>query len=59
MTHPALVPGNVAVITGGASGIGLGVASLLAERGLRVVNTRVVLSPEVGPATRRRAPKVR
>jgi len=37
MTHPALVPGNVAVITGGASGIGLGVASLLAERGLRVV----------------------
>ena len=37
MSHPALVPGNVAVVTGAASGIGLGVARLLAERGLRVV----------------------
>ena len=37
MSHPALVPGNVAVVTGAASGIGLGVARRLAERGLRVV----------------------
>lgn len=37
MPHPALVPGAVAVITGGASGIGLATAKKLAARGLRVV----------------------
>ena len=31
MPHPAMSPGNVAVITGGASGIGLAAATLLAE----------------------------
>ena len=30
-------PGNVAVITGGAGGIGLAVAEQLIERGMRVV----------------------
>lgn len=34
--HPAISPGNVAVITGGAGGIGLAVAQKLASHGLRV-----------------------
>jgi NAD(P)-dependent dehydrogenase (short-subunit alcohol dehydrogenase family) len=34
--HPALQPGNVAVVTGGASGIGLAAAQRLAGLGLRV-----------------------
>jgi NAD(P)-dependent dehydrogenase (short-subunit alcohol dehydrogenase family) len=34
--HPALKPGNTAVITGAASGIGLAVARRFAEMGLRV-----------------------
>lgn len=37
MTHPALTPGFVAVVTGGASGIGLAAARRLAGLGLRVV----------------------
>jgi NAD(P)-dependent dehydrogenase (short-subunit alcohol dehydrogenase family) len=36
MPHPALVPDNVAVITGGASGIGLAAAMRFARLGLRV-----------------------
>jgi NAD(P)-dependent dehydrogenase (short-subunit alcohol dehydrogenase family) len=36
MTHPVLCPGNVAVITGGASGIGLATALHCAELGMRV-----------------------
>ncbi|MDO9708455.1 SDR family NAD(P)-dependent oxidoreductase [Paracraurococcus lichenis] len=36
MTHPALAPDSVAVITGGASGIGLAAATRLAGLGLRV-----------------------
>ena len=36
MSHPAIVPGAVAVITGGASGIGLAAAKKLASLGLRV-----------------------
>ncbi len=36
MTHPALNPGQVAVITGGASGIGLAAARRLAGLGLHV-----------------------
>jgi NAD(P)-dependent dehydrogenase (short-subunit alcohol dehydrogenase family) len=36
MTHPALMPGSVAVITGGAAGIGLAAAKRLAGLGLRV-----------------------
>jgi len=35
-THPALAPGSAAVITGGASGIGLATARRLARMGLRV-----------------------
>jgi NAD(P)-dependent dehydrogenase (short-subunit alcohol dehydrogenase family) len=36
MTHPVLTPGAVAVVTGGASGIGLAAARRFAELGLRV-----------------------
>jgi NAD(P)-dependent dehydrogenase (short-subunit alcohol dehydrogenase family) len=36
MTHPALAPGSVAVVTGGASGIGLAAASRFARMGLQV-----------------------
>ena len=36
MSHPALTPGSVAVITGGASGIGLATAMRFARMGLRV-----------------------
>ena len=37
MTHPALVPASVAVITGGASGIGLAAALRFAAVGMRAV----------------------
>ena len=37
MTHPAFQPNAVAVITGGASGIGLATAQCLAAMGLRLV----------------------
>ncbi|MFG1359791.1 SDR family NAD(P)-dependent oxidoreductase [Xanthobacter pseudotagetidis] len=37
MSHPALSSGAVAVVTGGASGIGLAAARHFAERGLKVV----------------------
>ncbi|MDC0749696.1 SDR family NAD(P)-dependent oxidoreductase [Polyangium mundeleinium] len=36
MMHPAFLPGAVAVVTGGASGIGLAAAKKLASLGLRV-----------------------
>jgi NAD(P)-dependent dehydrogenase (short-subunit alcohol dehydrogenase family) len=36
MSHPALSPANVAVVTGGASGIGLAAARRFVEIGLRV-----------------------
>lgn len=36
MSHPALVPGSVAVVTGGASGIGLACALRFAAAGLKV-----------------------
>ena len=36
MTHPAIAPGNVAVVTGGASGIGLAAAKRFAELGLKI-----------------------
>ncbi|MCB2048150.1 MAG: SDR family NAD(P)-dependent oxidoreductase [Novosphingobium sp.] len=34
--HPAIAPGNLAVITGGADGIGLAVARTLSEHGMRI-----------------------
>ncbi|MEM1399920.1 MAG: SDR family NAD(P)-dependent oxidoreductase, partial [Pseudomonadota bacterium] len=37
MTHPALKPDSVAVITGGASGIGLASATKFAGMGVRIV----------------------
>ena len=48
--HPlpaALAPGNVAVVTGGASGIGLAAAKKLARMGLRVA-----VADRPGPALR-------
>jgi NAD(P)-dependent dehydrogenase (short-subunit alcohol dehydrogenase family) len=36
MSHPALIPDSVAVVTGGAAGIGLAAAMKLARLGLRV-----------------------
>ncbi len=36
MTHPALMPGSIAVVTGGAAGIGLAAAKRFAGLGLRV-----------------------
>src|SRR5687768_14541114 len=36
MPHPALIPGAVAVITGGASGIGLAAAKKFAATGMKV-----------------------
>jgi hypothetical protein len=36
MTHAALVPGSVAVVTGGAAGIGLAAARRFAQLGMRV-----------------------
>ena len=36
MTHPTLLPGSVAVVTGGASGIGLAAAGAFAGLGLKV-----------------------
>ncbi len=36
MTHPAIVPGHAAVVTGGASGIGLAAALRFASAGLKV-----------------------
>jgi NAD(P)-dependent dehydrogenase (short-subunit alcohol dehydrogenase family) len=37
MSHPAIAPGRVAVITGGASGIGLAAARKFASTGMKVV----------------------
>jgi NAD(P)-dependent dehydrogenase (short-subunit alcohol dehydrogenase family) len=37
MPHPAIAPGRVAVITGGASGIGLAAARNFASAGMKVV----------------------
>jgi NAD(P)-dependent dehydrogenase (short-subunit alcohol dehydrogenase family) len=37
MPHPAIAPGRVAVITGGASGIGLAAARRFAATGMRIV----------------------
>src|SRR5688572_8297137 len=37
MSHPAIAPGRVAVITGGASGIGLAAARKFAAAGMRIV----------------------
>ena len=36
MTHTALTPGSVAVVTGGAAGIGLAAAKRMAQLGLRI-----------------------
>jgi NAD(P)-dependent dehydrogenase (short-subunit alcohol dehydrogenase family) len=36
MSHPAVAPGHVALITGGASGIGLATAAKLAAKGMRI-----------------------
>src|SRR5690242_4257658 len=37
MSHPAIAPGRVAVITGGASGIGLAAARKFSAAGMKIV----------------------
>ncbi|WP_428646484.1 SDR family NAD(P)-dependent oxidoreductase [Roseibium sp.] len=54
MTHPAIQSGNVAVVTGGASGIGLAVSCRLASLGLKVC-----LADLPGPGLDAAAEKVR
>ncbi len=49
MTHPALAPGSIAVVTGGAAGIGLAAAKRFAGQGLRVAIA------DLGADRRRRA----
>ena len=46
--HPAIAPGRVAVITGGAGGIGLAAAKRFAALGMKVVHRR----PRPGGARR-------
>ena len=50
MTHPALTPDSVAVVTGGAAGIGLAAATRFARLGLRVC----IADLGAGPARQRR-----
>lgn len=45
ITHPALIPGAVAVVTGGASGIGFAAASRFAGLGMRVCIADVAGKP--------------
>ena len=42
MTHPALAPGSVAVVTGGAAGIGLAAAKAFAGLGLNILGILVI-----------------
>lgn len=64
MTHPALVQGRTAVITGGASGIGLAAAKRFAALGMRVVladanpETLAAASADVAALTRNGAADV-
>ena len=61
MTQPLLPAGSVAVVTGGASGIGLAAAARFAAMGLQVCiadlgEQRLDAAVAVLPAMRRRAP---
>ena len=61
MTHPAFKPNAVAVITGGASGIGLATAQRLAAMGLRLVIVDVregLLEPAAEQLRQMGAPEV-
>ena len=61
MTHPAFQPNAVAVITGGASGIGLATAQCLAAMGLRLVIVDVregLLEPAAEQLRQMGAPEV-
>jgi len=59
MSHPALVPGAVALVTGAASGLGLEAAARFAELGLRValVDLHQDRLDQAAAAIRARAPE--
>ena len=55
MTHPAIIKENVAIVTGGASGIGLAAAELFGKAGMKVLIADLPGDPLFGAASHLRA----